>query len=299
MAKRLIALVALLASACGGPAAPSPAVISLQVVGLPSSITLADTVALQAIAGLSDGTSAPVQHPTWSSSNPDIARVSDNGVVEALRSGPVTITVIAGKLVADARTSVIDAPSTAKYTLRGVVRASAPQGNTPVKGASVTIAGGWDAGLTATTDAAGGFVLANVSAPFGSGFPVRVSSAGYRDASFTVVKLPRDEQADVPLEPAVGCAYAVTPAALWAYDHVPNGSFDVTTSPGCTWTASLIDGLAGPGYFRFAGSTTGTGSGRLNYSAFSTYGSTPYVYTVRIEGPNAGSAIYVVRVNAR
>jgi hypothetical protein len=69
MDKRVIALAAILAAACGGPAAPSPAIRSIEIVGLPSTINLGDVVTLQAVAALSNGTSVPLQHPAWSSSN--------------------------------------------------------------------------------------------------------------------------------------------------------------------------------------------------------------------------------------
>lgn len=299
MAKRVLALAAMLAAACGGPATPSPIVISVAIVGVPARINLGDVVTLQAMANLSTGTFAPVLHPTWSSSNTKVLRVSADGVVEAFGEGPATITVTAGQRSANAPMWVNALPSVDRYTLRGVVRGGAPNADAPLVNASVTIAGSWDAGVTTVTDATGAFVFTDLSAPFGNGFPVRVSRAGYRDGSFTVVRLPRDGQADVALEPVAGCAYAVTPAALWSGEYVFSGSFHVTTSPGCAWTASLIDGVAEPGFFRFTGSTTGTGSGVVTYGAFSTYGSLPYVYTIRIEGPNGGSAIYVVRVNSR
>jgi hypothetical protein len=263
---------------------------------LPPTINLGDVLTLQARATLADGSVSTVQQPTWSSSNTNNLRVSADGVVQATREGAATVGLAAGAVSASASTLVTGTRSSLSYTVRGTIRANDGQ-RTVLAGATVTIAGGWDAALTTMTDATGAFAFTNVSAPFGNGFPVRASMAGYRDGVFSVALLPRDGQIDLALEPVAGCAYAVNPTALSARDWVRNGVFDVITLPGCAWTASLIAPSA-PG-FQFTGSTTGTGSGRVTYEALTTYGYEPWVYTIRVEGPNGGSAIYVVSVPAR
>jgi Bacterial Ig-like domain (group 2) len=101
--------VAMCAIACGGaksPTAPSSsaAVTSMSIVGF-SVGNAGFSYPFAVIVQYSDGrmeTSCPATNPTpgctsvsgltWSSSNPQVATISSNGVMTTLRLGPTTIT---------------------------------------------------------------------------------------------------------------------------------------------------------------------------------------------------------------
>jgi carboxypeptidase family protein/Big-like domain-containing protein len=308
----LFAPVALLMTACGGdgnpvrstpPPSPPPTTVALRIVGLPATLQIGQTLQLIALGVLADG-SMKVVVPAWESLAPSVANVSPGGLVEAMASGEATIRATYETISATARVVVASQPSPTpprpKYTIRGVVHEAPPHEGTPVAGAAVTIGGGADGGRTIPADANGRFALEDLAATAWPGFALRISKPGFRDASYRVLTLPRDETPDIAMSPVPGCAYEVRPAAYYSYDHVRNGSFEVVAGAECPWTATLIESvISTPGSFQFTGATSGIGPGRVTFNAFSNYGFDPFVFTVRVEGPNTSSAIYVVAVAAR
>lgn len=305
---RRLTVVALVASACSTSpsrptSAPPPAITTVRIEGMPATLAVGQTAQLSAVAVLSDGSSKPVT-AVWQAANPGIARVSDTGLVEALTWGETTIRATYEGQTGTARVVVpappSDPPDRGPYSLRGVVHERAPHEDIPISDASVSIAGGWNGGRSTVTDANGRFTFSSLAATFQMGFLLRVSKSGYRDASYHVLTLPRDDRPDISLDAVPGCGYAANPAAYYSADYVRTGHFDVITSPGCSWRASLIDATPrDPSGFQFSSNTTGEGSGRVTFAAYSNYGGAPFTYTVRIEGANRSSAIYVVAVAAR
>lgn len=112
-------------SACGedGPAAPSPAVASLQIVadtvfavGVPSTLGL--------VAAAADGSPIPSPEVTWKSLDGQVATVSEDGILTALLPGPLRVTVTAGT-VSDTLTARASMPALELGAVVGWVSGSA------------------------------------------------------------------------------------------------------------------------------------------------------------------------------
>jgi hypothetical protein len=100
---------------------------------------------------------------------------------------------MAGALALAAACGSSTKPSQPMTTLTGIV---SDQTSTAIAGVLVTINGGTQDGLSATTDAAGRFTLSGQFA-VGTGIQLHTSGAGFPDNVSTVVPTPRANQADV------------------------------------------------------------------------------------------------------
>ena len=69
---------------------------AVTVVPATGTLSVGDSVGLAATVRDSGGTVLPAATVTWTTSNPDVARVSETGVVRAVSPGPVTITATSG-----------------------------------------------------------------------------------------------------------------------------------------------------------------------------------------------------------
>ena len=137
----------------------------------------------------------------WSSSTPEVVRVSATGLIEPIGFGTAVIAVDCEAVRGESTFSVRRG-----FRIAGLVHESAPTEDVLIADARVEIEGGELDGHVVTTTADGRFVLPVVTFP---GFGIRVKRPGYEDARFDVLMLPRDEQADIGLRPAFGMVQEV------------------------------------------------------------------------------------------
>jgi Bacterial Ig-like domain (group 2)/Bacterial Ig domain len=101
---------------CGGGSAPQTAnVISLTISPQFVFLTVANTQQLSASEMLSNGSSQAPQSPQWTSSNPNIASVSAQGLVSAVAQGTVTISCSDSDATGSTTLNVEPAFSTSAY----------------------------------------------------------------------------------------------------------------------------------------------------------------------------------------
>jgi hypothetical protein len=127
--------------------------------------------------------------------------------------------------------------------------------NAPGSGASVTFAGG---ASTAVTDANGQATSAVLTANGVAGsYSVTATVAGITTpASFSLTNTPV----------AVSCVTSVSPAGIAVGSNQTISTFNITTAPGCNWTAS-----SNASWFEIF-PLTGTGSASIQWTAYPNFG---------------------------
>lgn len=83
---------------------------SIEIIPSAFTVAVSDTVRLRAVARARDGVELPGRQILWSTSNPQLATVSTDGLVTGLSEGSATITASAEGRTADATAEVIPAP---------------------------------------------------------------------------------------------------------------------------------------------------------------------------------------------
>jgi Carboxypeptidase regulatory-like domain/Bacterial Ig-like domain (group 2) len=175
-------------TACGSDSPPSsPNAPTTPAARSISSLTIAgpafdapvlpdQTRQYTATAQYSDGTSQDLTaSATWASSNESIATVA-SGAVKAVGSGDVTITArITTVTPAAEGTLKLSFAMAPAIVVTGIVREAPPNSGRPVADARVEVIGAGNVTRTATTDAAGGYTVSGVRAPFS----IRVTKDGY------------------------------------------------------------------------------------------------------------------------
>jgi protocatechuate 3,4-dioxygenase beta subunit len=145
---------------------PPPQTVRLSVTADVTPIQ--DTAQLTVTATLSDGTAvdatARAEGSSYSTSNPAIATVDENGLVTGVSSGIAFVT--ARREGAAAVTRVVVALGDPLTTVTGRVEDA---GGQPVAGATIGVAGQL---VSTTTDGGGAFVLANVATTLGPSLTV-------------------------------------------------------------------------------------------------------------------------------
>ena len=166
--------------ACGGdsnPVAPSPApppspTPALRVTDVnciaPSiqngvvTVNVGATTTVACTVEYNNGTEGPLPDGTqWSSANPSIATVNNNGVVRGVAAGTTTIVVqIPEDIGSRARfqVRVIIPPNQRKFRLTGIV-SELPCCDNPLRGATVEVVTGEHRGQSATTNAQGHYSI--------------------------------------------------------------------------------------------------------------------------------------------
>ena len=144
----------------------------------PAPLKPGTSVPLQLTATLTDGTTATPKNVVWRTSNPDVATVSAAGVVTALAEGIATVTASVEGVSATVTLSV----RAGGLVLNGLVTESAPTEERVVANAVVAVIDRPYAGITATSDAAGRFVLDDVNGTL----RIRATRSGFRDAVLDV-----------------------------------------------------------------------------------------------------------------
>jgi Bacterial Ig-like domain (group 2) len=163
--KRGGAVLTLLAWLAGCESAPKPTTPSADVTALtltkqPPFMRPGETFQLIATATLSNGqTTTNSSLVRWSTLDPAIAVVSTNGLVTAKADGRTIISASTDAIAASAEFVV----RSGGQTVTGIVTESAPTTSVAVAGAQVTVTDGLYAGISATTDAQGSFVLPDVN----------------------------------------------------------------------------------------------------------------------------------------
>lgn len=184
------------------PLAPTPAagvsVLSVTISGVTAPLTVGTTLQLRLSASLSDGTQRDVTtEAAWQSSNVAVATVSSSGLLTVNGEGEADIAATFQAVAATARVTTTRVP----YRVTGRVHETEPTESTVIGGAHVEVVGGPLDGYTTTTDASGLFGLPPV---FDAGFRLKVKKAGYDDADYGIVVLPRDEHVDIGISPVPG-----------------------------------------------------------------------------------------------
>ncbi len=184
------------------PLAPTPAagvsVLSVTISGVTAPLTVGTTLQLRLSASLSDGTQRDVTtEAAWQSSNVAVATVSSSGLLTVNGEGEADIAATFQPVAATARVTTTRVP----YRVTGRVHEAEPTESTVIGGARVEVVGGPLDGYTTTTDASGLFGLPAV---FDAGFRLKVKKAGYDDADYGIVVLPRDEHVDIGMSPVPG-----------------------------------------------------------------------------------------------
>src|SRR5262245_37639034 len=165
-------IVAMFAAACGHDSSsaptspttptppPNPSATVLAVVVAATS-TSSTTYQMSARADFSDNTSRDVTASArWDTSNASLATVTQAGVLTAVGSGQVDVRAtfenVTGTM--SVRVSVQPPPSGPTFAVFGSAMETAPSPK-PLAGVTVTVVDGADTGMSAVTDAAGGYRL--------------------------------------------------------------------------------------------------------------------------------------------
>lgn len=283
-----LVILALTAASCidhleqadGDPLGVSDAPASVTVEPGESTLAVGETVQLGAT--VRDGGDAVLEVPvTWSSSDPDVATVSDGGLVRAEAPGSAKITATAGPAAGSADVVVENAAPS--------VTISAPAGESVTEGATVTFQGtatdpedgeltaslSWTSDRDGTIGSGGTFQRSDLSV----GVHRIVASAADRQgvraadtASVTVGAAPENASPEVemvlPYDGAVfpeGSVTSFVGVATDAEDGVLSGSSLV-------WTSSL-DGRLGTGR-SFARSNLSVGVHQVTLTATDSRGAT-------------------------
>ena len=101
-------LAALVVAACGDPAASADVLVVHNVTVVPASVALQvrDEARLEATAWTASGLEIPNRPVTWFSQDPDVATVSADGLVRAVRPGRTEIVARADDVTAEVPVSV-------------------------------------------------------------------------------------------------------------------------------------------------------------------------------------------------
>jgi len=190
------------------PTAPTstlPAVATVAITGLPTTLTVGQSVQLTASATLPDGTRLNATgQVTWQSSATAVASVSSAGLLTILAPGEADVTATLQSVHGTVHVVVSKPPPTpVTYDITGVVHESAPTENVMLAGATVGIhlAGCptcTHEGQETTTDVTGHFTLPGIDTP---GFSLVVSKPGYDTTDYYIAQLPRDQHPDIGVAP--------------------------------------------------------------------------------------------------
>jgi hypothetical protein len=165
-----LALVAAIATACSGnksnPAAPTTPTTpdaSVRAIVISGTSASATTFQMTARADLTDGTSKDVTASSrWEVSDNNLAKISANGVLVVLHSGPLEVRATyqqaTGSL--DMMLSAPQPPSQT-FALSGLAQEPPPTPR-PLAGVTISLVQGPDTGRSTTTDAFGIFRFASL-----------------------------------------------------------------------------------------------------------------------------------------
>ena len=241
-------LSALLQPACSkSPSAPSGPIpvagVSALTIITPSTMLQGETpVQASAFLELSDGSRVDVKtlkcETNWSSSALEVARVNQQGFIEAIGAGDATIAVVCGGLRAEAMVRVRRV-----FPIRGVVVEKYTSRLIPA--ATVTVTDGENAGMKTMTDSNGRFDLSRVVDSKVSleisaeGFEVlMLNSTGESEARFELE--PRFDERILTIGPS-------TQSGEWTFDFETGhtGPITVTLHADClvhgpSWTWRLF-----------------------------------------------------------
>jgi hypothetical protein len=150
-------------------------------------------------AELNDGSRVALSQtkcrPTWSSSEPEVAKVSATGLVQPSGLGSAGILV-----TCEARSDLRgESKLRVGYKVAGVVHEAAPTEAVPVPGALVSVEGGELNGQSVSTDDAGRFALPLQTT---AGIALRVNKPEYEASRHDVLMVPRDEHPLIALLPS-------------------------------------------------------------------------------------------------
>jgi len=255
-----VAAVSIVSFACGSspnPTGPND-IVRIIVAGAPPP--LGSTSQFTALAVRPDGSSQAVTSlASWRSSNTSVATVTASGLVTGVGNGPVEITATYASTKGSLTFEVAPA---AALTLRGTVTDAVSRD--VVAGATVTVRDGSGATRSGTTDAAGGYSIAGLTA--GS---VEVSA---RAADHITVTRSAMLTSDATLDFALPRA---SPCPLIGFDDLQFHGAPLTTYSRCgltvtattsNWTVSTTYGRPAP-FIQFLSPAGTTTSGELIVTA--------------------------------
>jgi len=135
------------------------------------------------------------------------------------------------------------------------------EGVNNLNGVSVALSGG--ANATTTTDANGNYTFANL--PSGLNYTVTPTLTNYAftppTRSFNGLAA---DVTDANFSGASTCTFTLSPDSVSFTSAGGSGSFNITTQPGCNWTAAASSNIAP--WVTINGASTGTGNGTVNYT---------------------------------
>ena len=197
------------------PTAPTPtlpAVATVAITGLPTTLTVGQSLQLTASATLPDGTRLNATgQVTWQSSAVAVASVSPAGLLTILAPGEADVTATLQSVNGTVHVVVPKPlPPPVTFDITGVVHEGAPTENVMLAGATVGI---HFAGCPTcphdnqetTTDAQGRFTLPSIDTV---GFTLWVQKPGYEATDFVVAQLPRDQHPSISVTPVIHETFA-------------------------------------------------------------------------------------------
>jgi Bacterial Ig-like domain (group 2) len=251
--------LALVVTACGSrpsPTTPTATVhaSSLSVSGLPLTVVVGATAQLTASVTLSDGTHKEATAlVTWQSSEPAVATVTKEGRVTVVGVGEADVSAtyqtLTGRAHLVARVPASPPPA---YVLSGTVHETAPTEGTRLPNMRIEAIGGALDGQIFATDQNGQFALPPVES---AGFALKFKGRGYEDVQFDVVRLPRDQVADIAVPPALqivtddrsgtatcdrGPVYPVYAFPLWMFPVHHSGFAQFLRADNIGWGSTAI-----------------------------------------------------------
>jgi hypothetical protein len=117
------------------------------------------TVQLNATAKLADGTTRDVTSiAAWQSSNPSIATISTTGMLTIVESGAVDARATYQSITGSLRLNVAKTDPTARYSLTGVTRETAPNAH-PLANVRVQVTSAAEGEVSVMSDATGAFTI--------------------------------------------------------------------------------------------------------------------------------------------
>ena len=212
------------------------------------SLTVGESATLTATVTPANATTQDV---TWTSSNPDVANVDQNGLVKALREGSATIIASVGGQSAACTVSVKEPPYTGKYSYE-VFTSVGDNGSLTVdryatEGDKVTIevtpdeaylldalvvtANGKEVALTDNGDGTYSFTMPSAD--------VKISATFAEDPDWTEPEEPATDVSDIFIDIAPNAWYK--DAVQYAYDNgLMTGVSDTEFAPEATTTRAMI-----------------------------------------------------------
>jgi hypothetical protein len=193
------------------PSTPSPTpVVTAITIGGTASLEVGFSFHLTATARLSDGSTVDVTaRATWTSSNVEVATISQGGVLAALKEGDTEVRATYGNVAARHPITVVrdfanrTTPS-GTYEVAGLVHETAPMTDIGISHARIEVVGGPLAGQVSFADSDGHFRLLNTVRE--GNFYLNFTHPAYEDVRFWVRELPRDARVDVAMVPNPGQA---------------------------------------------------------------------------------------------